>query len=591
MRRLLLTLLTLCSFWCIETAHASLPKDPPFFSYAEWKEIYSTRRCPEDLVVLIDGSKICGTIEAVPALDYSFGSLDFDVSQIAVVTLASQGPLYRVQYISRDGQNFIAPISANGRFSIWINEPSPKNPDYQAKKEINPKLISFILLKERDVGNLEPNRRFSSIELKNGDHLPAIIKNDMIPLSTGWSEEKLSPENIIEVYFNGGLQGQILREGMPSDLGFMFVKDRFLTLQLAKQEQLIRLPWDQIASIQARNGGFRHENPRGRVSGLLFARPYVHDLEEAIQLGIQTTEPDGIGFTKGELLAEASGAICIAPNVCEGLLALGTEKLTPEPTPFPPELEEEWLLDITLALGEEEKEKLKIEDLIPIHEALIFECLPKKEMEPETFDVEPLIENPPPEPKIEEIEIRQEPPIPVFNSPPTPPARTFIDEITYESELDDFCFDEEFEDEDLEDLSDEAQALIDELLEEDNFDAYRPTPLALQQPEEPTSPPVEVSEEPTPSPLFVEPSFEEPAPLLESNEEVAYPPPLEIQVEPQEASLEPEEISPEFQEIHEESLIIEEESAPGDVIWDEAEINPDSNLTTQECSLLKELGF
>lgn len=555
MRRLLL--IFFYSVLCIETAHASLPKDPPFFSYAEWKEIYSTRRCPEDLVVLIDGSKICGTIEAVPALDYSFGSLDFDVSQIAVVTLASQGPLYRVQYISRDGQNFIAPLSATGRFSIWINEPSPKNPDYRAKKEINPKLISFILLKERDVGNLEPNRGFSSIELKNGDHLPAIIKNDMIPLSTGWSEEKLAPENIIEVYFNGGLQGQILREGIPSDLGFMFVKDRFLTLQLAKQEQLIRLPWDQIASIQARNGGFRHENPRGRVSGLLFARPYVHDLEEAVQLGIQTTEPDAIGFTKGELLAEASGAICIAPNVCEGLLALGTEKLTPEPTPFPPELEEEWLLAITFALGNEEKEKLKIEDLIPIHEALIFESLPKKEIDPETFDVELLAENPPTESKIEE------PVVPVFNAPLIPQAQTFMDEAAFDNEWDDFCFSDEFE-EDEDDLSEEAQALIDEILEEDNFEAYRPTPLAIQQ-------------------SSVESPHEEPTPMHGPSEEIVPTSPVEMQ----EASLESEEISPEIQE---ELPIIQEESVP-DVIWDEAETNTDSNLTTQECSILKELGF
>ena len=71
-------------------------------------------------------------------------------------------------------------------------------------------------------------------------------------------KKKSSSENIVELSFNGGLHGKVSEAGDPVELGFMFVKDRFVTLQISNRDQVIRLPWDQIASVQGMNGGFKN---------------------------------------------------------------------------------------------------------------------------------------------------------------------------------------------------------------------------------------------------------------------------------------------------------------------------------------------
>jgi hypothetical protein len=169
----------------------------------------------------------------------------------------------------------------------------------------------------------------------------------------------------------------------------MFVKDRFLTLQLSKQDQLIRLPWDQIASIQGKNGGFKHDLAIGGVGGMLHARPIVYDLEEALQSGVQTTAADSIGFTGGRLLSEACGAILLPRSVFHRFELLGMDKLSEPEFFLSPEDEKEWLL----AIAQDER-SLEMDDLIPFHEALIYESIPKVDVEPETFDYVAIADEP-----------------------------------------------------------------------------------------------------------------------------------------------------------------------------------------------------
>ena len=151
--------ISLLIFPLIQAAEHPLAQPQSLFSFEEWKEIYSTRRCPDDFIVLTDGSKLCGTLEKIPAIDYSFGRMEFKLSDIAVICLASHERLYKVQYISRDGQNFIGPW-LQGKFTIWIDEPHPKDPDHRIKKEIDPKIVSFILFKERPGLKKKARRRF-----------------------------------------------------------------------------------------------------------------------------------------------------------------------------------------------------------------------------------------------------------------------------------------------------------------------------------------------------------------------------------------------------------------------------------------------
>jgi hypothetical protein len=316
-------------------------------SYAEWNEVYKNRRCPEDFVVLSDGSKLCGVLEKLPPLEYSFGILEFKPADIAAISLFTHEGRNKIQYIRRDGQNFIGQL-AKGKFTLWINEPTAKDPNHQIKKEIDPKIVSFILLKERERYPEGMSSRLSSFELKNGDELPGIIRSDSITLSDGWSEKSLNPADIIELNFNGGLHGQILESGEPVDLGFMFVKERFLTVQLSYPDQTVRIPWDQIEGVQTKNGGFKKSAQPS--SPILFVRSSIQDVDEALQSGIQTTAPDCIGNNRGTLLTSALGGIPIKPAALLGLAELGQEKLmaTKIKSLFNNEEEQYWNLGITL---------------------------------------------------------------------------------------------------------------------------------------------------------------------------------------------------------------------------------------------------
>lgn len=450
-------------------ADNTAPHVGSLFSYNEWKEIYSTRRCPEDFMVLADGSKLCGTIEKLPSIEYSFGSLDFDADRIAAISIAPYGKLYRVQYISRDGQNFIG-VLAKGKFSMWVNEPNAKDPHYLVKKDIDPKIVTFVLLKDRKRHDSIPNPKISTIELKNGDHLPAIIKTDPIVLSNGWKEKKLNPDHIVELCFNGGLHGQVIENGKPIDLGFMFVKDRFLTIQVPNLGQTIRLPWDQIEGIQAKNGGFKRD-PNAPLSKLT-TQPIIDDLEEALQSGVQTTACDEIGRTRGTLLAQAFGGIPLPPSAFNGLELLGLEKLwVPEPL-FKHETEEDWLMQIAfeevIKVSPPQETSLDPDDVYLVQETLVAESIPTVDVDPVVFNFDTqegevmnknLLTN---EFSLYSFEDHQ----PRL----TPEAQAYIDEILAEDE-DDLSFPllaEEEMDEVL--LTPEALAIIEEILDDDELD-------------------------------------------------------------------------------------------------------------------------
>lgn len=152
---------------------AKLPASS-LFSYAEWQEIFSKRRCSEDFIVLIDGSKLCGMIDKVPSLNYSFTTLDLNLKDIAAISLSPQGTHFKLQYITRDGQNFISTLG-KGKFGIWVLEPTPKDPLHTVHKEIDPKAVSFILLKERERLTTTKQPTVSSITLRNGDQLPVVL--------------------------------------------------------------------------------------------------------------------------------------------------------------------------------------------------------------------------------------------------------------------------------------------------------------------------------------------------------------------------------------------------------------------------------
>ena len=188
------------------------------------------------------------------------------------------------------------------------------------------------------------------------------------------------------------------------------------------------------------------------------ARPIIHDLEEALQSGIQTTERDSIGCKGGRLLSQASCAVPLLPSAFIGYDELGMERLSgPDPL-FLQENEENWSMGISFE--EASSSPTPIEERQPPNEAFVFDSIQKIEDEPEPFDYASIAD------ELEE-EVQAFP-----QTSLTPQALALIDEILADEELDDVCLGQS-EEEEEDSLSDEALALIEDILEGEEWEDIR----------------------------------------------------------------------------------------------------------------------
>lgn len=275
----------------------------------EWTELLRTSRCSEDLIVLTNGSKLCGKFTELPPLTFSFGTVSFKPEEVAAIGIISRDQQVKVQYMTYDGQNFIGSLDGK-RFVFALRD--TKDLQHFILREIDGSEISFILLAKNSTKPIVQNRNLFHFTMQNGDHISAYIESGKLHLTNGWKESTLDPQNIIEVCFNGGLQGQVSKGGYPQDLGYQFVKESTISIHVPHKDVLVRLPWQQIASIQAANHS--DEWPEEVISS---ANPISHLSE--------TAKPRTIGNTFGKMLTEASGAIIVPAQMFATLDDVGNE--------------------------------------------------------------------------------------------------------------------------------------------------------------------------------------------------------------------------------------------------------------------------
>lgn len=339
-----------------------------FFSYDEWQEIHKSFSQDRDFLVLKDGTKLKGTIQSLPAIHYAFRPLSFAVEEIGAISLLEKGEGQFIQYITTSGLNYIGPIEPRATFLFWVDEPNQKNSKHVVQKGISASQISFIILKKRDFFQAEETSSFFTLLLKTGEQLPVRLPSTPIVFSNGWKEQLLDPFSIIELNSDGGVTGSFIQGDSHSSFGFAFVKDTFLAFQTPKIDALVKMPWSQVAKLQAGQNGFLSDTPRGvkTLTGALFYLPTPKELkfEEAPVAGARSTPPDSIGNMEGKELAEAAGFLGVNFKTIQGLDAIGNEPLTKPPT-------------------------ADLSDLQEIMEVMLYEDLPKKEIDPPTFQLPP----------------------------------------------------------------------------------------------------------------------------------------------------------------------------------------------------------
>jgi hypothetical protein len=380
----------LAALCCYAAAGMTLEHEPifeqndEFLTFTEWSEIYSQRCSSEDFIVLRDSNRLYGTLAQLPSIKYSFGEISFEPQDVAVVNCVQNQSQLILQYITREGQNFTGP-AGNGKFQVLTGDLSQQNSRQRVKKDVEPKIVSLILLKERSRKNVRSDKRLFSLKLRNGDQFPALILTESLELSDGWKERSLNMDAIIELSFNGGVQGLVLEQHRPAQLGFHFLKNQYLMVQIPSYGSVLQLPWDQIQAIQAQNGGFFREPEEGLPK--IISHPLPDTIDEIVLSNLQSTFSDSFGNTRGSLLGGAHGAMAVHPKAFKGLDLIGMDKLSPPKALFNESEADTWVMDIAFDALIEKRVKTDEEIVREIAEALIFEDIPRIDVDPEEFDV------------------------------------------------------------------------------------------------------------------------------------------------------------------------------------------------------------
>lgn len=356
-----------------------------WISKKDWEAFLSSKKCETDAALLHDGSELCGKLEKLPTLSYSFATLSFTPAKIAFIALSETGQGTKLQIVTRDGQNYLADLG-KGKFVFNVQE---SNGTF-VKKEIDPKRVRLIALKEREAFTMTPFSKISSIELRNGDHVPALLEDEPIVLTDGWREMSLSPSEIIELSFNGGVHGRILEGGLPTSLNFKFIQEPTLGFTIPQTGEKINLPWEKIETITTFNGGFKSGDRRA---------PSILNLISSHIKNAYGDKPESFGNTKGKLLEGASGALAVLPVEFEGLETIGMETFG-QPSPLFDQAEEsQWDLHIAFEDSTQTLQQfepiamLDPQQLQEIKEALVFDSIQKVDIDPPTFDVKDIPAN------------------------------------------------------------------------------------------------------------------------------------------------------------------------------------------------------
>ena len=319
------------------------------------------------------------------------------LGELMTVGVANMDGAIKLQYITRDGQNYVGAWT-KGKFQFWVREPFLKHENHVVQKDIDPKIVSFIVLKNRDSRSTPTTPDLGSLELNNGDHLPVAIMTNPILLTNGWSDRKLKPEDILEICFDGGLHGTVMDAGGPVDLTFMYIKDKYLTVQIPRNQNMVKIPWDQVAYIQGHNGGFRQELTAGRKAAehsVFYDNQSLPPREiGTVWIGALDDVPDQIGIKGGSLLTNASGATAIPASAVSELDLLGNEEMIAIEALFDDEDDEQWHMDIAIEdmAAQDEKDDRNAfaftkADQEELEEDLLFASMENEEADPEEFIV------------------------------------------------------------------------------------------------------------------------------------------------------------------------------------------------------------
>lgn len=246
MRRIVFAVgvLTTSTSFCLGKNFAHKPET--LLNIQEWEEMNTALPSHNDLITLLDGAEVNGTIEKLPSIEYSFGRLDFNPHEVTVIAFSPS--LNKMQIITRHGHNFVGDFPKGNIVFYETDSVTGK----KIFKEFDINLINFIVFKER--GEVKPpqHKRYHSLLFKNGDRIPVALASDSLQFSNGFEDFSVLSEEISSISFNDGFEGvQVGKDGIKRKIAGSCIKGDYLCVHLAKGKQEIHFPWRLISAIES----------------------------------------------------------------------------------------------------------------------------------------------------------------------------------------------------------------------------------------------------------------------------------------------------------------------------------------------------
>jgi hypothetical protein len=199
--------------------------------------------CNEDVLFFSDHTQMCGKVEKFPTLKYTFGNIVLNPAELAAASFTPEGDRLMVKCITLNGEVFTGET----------REPLVMRDKDSEPKEIDPRTVSYLFLgnKGHETSRKTVEGKSHLVRLKNGDRLPVLFNSNSIDLSDGYSNSSIRPDAIVDVDYNGGLQGTVKQGDETTSIPYSFVKNQHLNVFVPYMDSALLLPWNNIDSITA----------------------------------------------------------------------------------------------------------------------------------------------------------------------------------------------------------------------------------------------------------------------------------------------------------------------------------------------------
>lgn len=242
----------------------------------EWVKIGDQLNLRHDVLLMRDGTKLTGTLDVIPPIEYFFGEVHFYPQEVSAIVFAPYSSHPKMQVITWGGENYIGKMPDGELRFYEVSRKEPGKNDYNLR-EVPIAQIDTIVMKKRQTPTVKIQDKIMSMVLHNGDRFPFVPDVYEIKVEDGSGPFTIQADSLVDIRNRGGIEGYIKGGALDKKLTFTKVLDESFPIKLAKDGQILRVPWVEIARVLGDNGNFILSSPYlfqlKRIENMVYVPP------------------------------------------------------------------------------------------------------------------------------------------------------------------------------------------------------------------------------------------------------------------------------------------------------------------------------